>query len=304
MAISLKRAFKSFIYDRNQFWDSIVCNFLSFLPDKLYLSMRFRFNMGYWMNWKRPTTFSEKLQWLKVYNRRPEYTNLVDKYLVKEYVANKIGKEYVIPTYGVWENVDEINWDVLPKEFVLKTTHGGGSNDVVICKDKSNFDRKNAFKKLNESMNTDIYSNFREWPYKNVKKRIIAEELLHNSSNSDLPDYKFFCFNGQPVYCQVIAGRSEVMTVDFYNKDWEHQSFHEPKSTIFSPIKHDAPSQLKLMWDLATQLSQGHVFIRVDFYEVNNRVYFGELTFFPTSGFGGFEPVVWDDYFGSLINLN
>lgn len=306
MAPSLKRAFKYLIHNRAQFCDSIVCNFLKFLPDKLYLSLRFRCKMGYWMNWKKPVTFSEKLQWLKVYNRKSEYTTLVDKYLVKDHVAEIIGREYIIPTIGVWDSVDNIDWNTLPNKFVLKTTHGGGGTGVIICRDKDNLDIEEVKMKLSGSLKSDIFSILREWPYKDVRKRIIAEELLMSDDgiHSDLPDYKFFCFNGMPMYCQVISGRSDVMTVDFYNSMWEHQEFHEPKFTPFSQTRHERPNQFDSMWKLAELLAKDHPFIRVDFYEVNNKVYFGELTFYPTSGFGGFDPKCWDEYFGTLIKLN
>lgn len=304
MSVSIRRVIKYLFHDRAQFCDSFVRNCLKFLPDKIYLSLRFRFNMGYWMSWDKPTRFSEKMQWLKVYNRKPEYTTLVDKYAVKEYVGKLIGQEYIIPTIGVWEQVDDIEWDILPNSFVLKTTHGGGSCGVVICRDKKKFDILEAKAKLRESLHSDIYNILREWPYKNVRKRIIAEEfLIPGGLQYDLQDYKFFCFEGKPLYCQVIANRSQVMTVDFYNEKWEHQDFHEPKTTHFAKGSQDSPLQLKLMLDLATILSKNHKFLRVDFYEVNNKVYFGELTFYPTSGFGGFDPESWDEYFGSLINL-
>ena len=147
-------------------------------PDKLFLQVKFRLMMGRKLDLKNPVTFNEKLQWLKLYNRRPEYTMMVDKYAVKQYVAGKIGEQYIIPTIGVWDSVDEIDWDALPNQFVLKTTHGGGGGGVVICKDKSSFDRREAVAKLQESLDSDIYINFREWPYRNVHKRIIAEQYM------------------------------------------------------------------------------------------------------------------------------
>ena len=274
-----------------------------FPSDKLYLKIIFRLRMGYKLDLDNPKTFSEKLQWLKLFNRKPEYTQMVDKYEVKNYVANIIGEEYIIPTLGVWDRFEDIDFDKLPKQFVLKTTHDGGSYGIVICKDKDVFDYKAAKKTINRSLRRCSYKVMREWPYKNVKRRIIAEEFIE-TDNGELKDYKLFCFNGIPRYCQVIAGReTDITTIDWYDREWNHQHFHEPKDYPFSEKGHGRPSCLSEMWNLAAQLSQGQPFLRVDFYEINNTVKFGELTFFPTSGFGGFYPVEWDYIFGSWIEL-
>ena len=260
--------------------------------------------MGKKLNLKDPQTFSEKLQWLKLYNKRPEYTMMVDKYAVKKYVADIIGKEYVIPTFGVWDKPDDIDWDILPKRFVLKTTHGGGSNGVVICKDKSTFDKMAAVKKLKKNM---IQSDWRigmEWPYKDVPHRIIAEKLLDPAPDiKDLADYKFFCFNGEPKYCQVISGRNSTMCCDFFDKDWNHQFFHEPKIYPFANPIPQRPSCFEKMWEQARLLSVEKPFSRIDFYAIGTQVFFGEITFFPTSGMGGFEPEEWDKVFGKMISL-
>ena len=301
--VSLKRALRYIRYNRSQFCDSFVKNFLRFLPDKMYLSLRFRFQMGYWMNWKAPKTFSEKLQWLKVYDRKPEYTKFVDKYSVKDHVASIIGEEYIIPTLGIWDSLEDIDWSSLPEKFVLKTTHGGGSTGVVICKDKNSFDKRSAVTMLGQSMRSDIYKGLREWPYKDVNPRILAEEYIADEKMSDLPDYKIFTFNGEPKFCQVIAGRGHVMTVDFYDLEWNHQPFHEPRNTDFAPKAHARPVNFDKMLELAALLAKGTSFLRVDFYDVNGKVYFGELTFFPTSGFGGFDPIEWDAIFGSWIQI-
>ena len=164
------------------------------ISDKLFLKLKFRLVMGEKLDLNNPKTFTQKLQWLKLYNRKPEYTTMVDKYAVKEYVANIIGKEHIIPTLGVWNSANEIDWDALPNQFVLKTTHGGGGGGVVICKDKATFDRVATKEKLSKSLKSDIYWIFREWPYKNVTKQIIAEQYLSELSSTDLIDYKFFCF--------------------------------------------------------------------------------------------------------------
>ena len=283
---------------------SLKSRIFQMLPDWLYLKILFRHRMGYSLNLKKPTTFSEKLQWLKLYNRNPEYTRMVDKAAVKDYVASIIGSEYVIPTIGIWEKPEDIDWDNLPNQFVLKTTHGGGNSGVVICRDKSTFDRQKAIDKLNDSLKSDIYKLWREWPYKNVTKRILAEKYIApNSDTNDLPDYKFFCFNGEPKYCQVISGRDTKMCIDFFDHDWNHQSFHEPKDFSFADKELKKPKHFDQMWQTAAKLSKGKPFSRIDFYDVNDCIYFGEITFFPTSGMGGFDPKEWDYKFGEMLTL-
>lgn len=303
--VSIKKGINYLIHNKTQFWDSIVKNYLCFLPDKVYLSLRFRTQMGYWMNWNNPITFSEKIQWLKVYNRKPEYTTMVDKYAVKKYVADCIGEEYIIPTLCLWDRPDDIDFKILPNEFVLKTTHGGGSSGVVICKDKDSFDIQEAITTLRSSFNSEIYPSLREWPYKNVSKRIIAEKLLkpmYSLPSDDLSDYKFFCFNGEPKYCQVIRDRHSKETIDFYDMDWVHQEF-----VGLNPIAINGktpvvrPKQLNNMINICRELAKNIPFVRVDLYEVDDKVYFGELTFFPASGFGSFTPQEWQYRLGEML---
>ena len=304
---SLRRACSNLIYNRAQFLDSIVRNFGGFLPDKLYLSLRYRCKMGQWINWRRPTNFTEKLQWLKVYNRKPEYTVMVDKCAVKKYVAKIIGDKYIIPTIGVWDRPEDISWDTLPKQFVLKTTHGGGGGGVVVCKNKDTFDRKEAVKRLNESLRLDLYTSLREWPYKNVQRRVLAEEYIEPSQpdgSGDLPDYKFFCFNGVPLYCQVIRDRSGVETIDFYDMEWNHMPFVGLNPVAKNGVKPvSRPRHLYAMQEICEKLSKGIPFVRVDMYVVGDFEYFGELTFFPASGIGTFTPDEWQDKLGELIKL-
>lgn len=270
------------------------------IPDRLYLRMLFRAQMGYKLNLDNPQTFSERLQWLKLYNRKPEYTQMVDKYEAKKYVAGIIGEEYIIPTLGVWDSVDDIDFDALPNQFVLKTTHGGGNTGIVICRDKSTLDIPKAKAKLKKSLGKCIYRQFREWPYKNVKRRIIAETLIGDGL---MNDYKFFCFGGDVKLCQVISGRESTMSIDFFDKEWRHQPFHEPKEYPFSTHEITKPKLYDKMWDIADRLCKEHHFIRVDLYEISGRIYFGELTFFPTSGMGGFDPKEWDYTLGQWIKL-
>ncbi len=275
------------------------------LPDKIYLKWMFRLKMGKRLNLRNPQTFSEKLQWLKLYNRKPEYTQMVDKYAVKDYVAKRIGDEFIIPTLGVWDNAEDIDWDSLPDKFVLKTTHGGGSSGVVICRDKSAFDRENAIKRLRYSLeNDDIYRTLKEWPYKNVVKRVIAEKYIEpRPDTNDLPDYKFFCFNGEPKYCQVISGRGTNMCIDFFDHEWNHQPFHEPRKYPFADVEPKKPKCYENMWVLARKLAQDKAFSRIDFYEIGDDIYFGEITFYPTSGFGGFKPTDYDSILGQMLVL-
>jgi len=270
-------------------------------PDKLFLRIMFRHFLGYELNLDEPKTFSEKLQWLKLYDRNPEYTRMVDKYEAKKYVADIIGDEFIIPTLAVYYSTSEIDLDALPDRFVLKCTHDSGS--VAICKDKKTFKKSEAFAMLEKGLRRNFFWENREWPYKNVKPRIIAEAYLEDNDTPELRDYKFFCFNGEVKYCQVISGRSSSMCIDFFDHDWNHQPFHEPHIYPFAEVKVKRPRQLEKMWHAATSLSKDKPFSRIDFYEASDCVYFGEITFFPTSGFGGFDPEEWDLIFGKWLKL-
>lgn len=273
-----------------------------FLPDKIYLSIMFFIWTGKRLHLDDPKTFSEKLQWLKLYDRKPVYALMVDKFEVKKIVAEIIGKEYIIPTLGVWDSVPEIDWESLPDQFVIKCTHDSGS--VLICKNKATFDIEDAKRRLEIWIKRDYFRNGREWPYKNVPHRIIAEEYIQpDLITNDLPDYKFFCFNGKPKLCQVISGRSQKEVIDFFDSNWEHQPFHEPWYFSFAEAMPQRPVNFEKMWNLAEKLAVDKPFARIDFYDVNSRVYFGEITFFPTSGVGGFSPKEWDEVLGEWIQL-
>ena len=273
--------------------------------DVIYLKVRFFLIMGKSLNLKEPRTIAEKLQWLKLYNKRPEYTTQVDKYAVKEYVSNIIGNEYVIPTLGVWDNPDDIDWDVLPRRFVLKTTHGGGSNGVVICKDKKHFDRRSAVKLLKKNMLRSDWRIGMEWPYKDVTHRVIAEEFISTSSETNsLIDYKWYCFDGEPQYCQVIQGRNNQETIDFFDKEWKHQEFtglHPyAKNAVIMPAR---PTKLQQQIELAKALAENKPFSRIDLYEVDGKILFGEITFFPLSGMGSFSPDYYNFKLGQMLKL-
>lgn len=308
---SIKRGLNHLLHNRAQFCDSIVKNFLGFLPDKLYLSLRYRCQMGHWINWKNPKTFTEKLQWLKVYDYKPEYTKMVDKLVAKDYVASRIGEEYIIPTLGVWDKVEDIDWDSLPDQFVLKTTHGGGGCGVVVCSDKTHFDKAKAIEKLQTSMHSNAGKTYREKPYLNVPRKIIAEKFMaerrakENAKISDLPDYKFFCFNGEPHYCQVIRDRHTKETIDFYDMEWNHMPFVGLNPVAKNGVEPVAkPVHLEQIKEICRKLSKDIKFSRIDLYVIDDKEYFGEITFYPAAGLGEFTPTYWNERLGDLINLD
>ena len=292
----------NFIKHPSRLFLGIVKKTQSLYSDSVYLRLYYYFKMGKVLHLNHPRTFNEKLQWLKLYNRQPEYTMMVDKYAVKDYVSNIIGKEHIIPTIAVWEKPEDINWDTLPPQFVLKTTHGGGSLGVIICKDKESFDKDKAIKKLTTSMKSDLYREFREWPYKNVRKRIIAEPFM-TDGGKDLKDYKIHNFNGLPKFILLCRDRyaESGLTEDFYSTDWTHLEMKRPN--LKNPGGHDCPKELKEMLSYAKQLSQNIPFVRTDFYIINGKVYFGELTFFPAGGMSKFEPEKYDEILGSWLTL-
>lgn len=272
------------------------------LPDSLYLKIRYQRIMGKPLKLKTPQTFNEKLQWLKLYDRKPEYTMMVDKYAMKQYVADKIGAEYIIPAIGVWEHFDEIDFRRLPERFVLKCTHDSGG--VVVCRDRKSFDRFSAKEKLEGALASNFYWPGREWPYKGVKPRILAEPLIEDSSGGDLMDYKLYCFNGVPKIVLICSQRfgDTGLKEDFFDDRWNHMNckkVHHDNAAVLLPL----PEKRDLMFELAGVLSESIPFIRVDFYEVEGRVYVGELTFFPSSGFEDFEPDSWNYRLGSWITL-
>lgn len=273
-----------------------------FLNDQQYLSLKFRAAMGYWINWNKPETYNEKLQWLKVFYHNPLWTKLVDKYEVKEYISSIIGDKYIIPTLGVWDSFDEIDFDSLPDQFVLKCTHDSGG--LAICKNKKTFDFANASKKIEKSLKTNYYWRGREWPYKNVKPRIIAEKYMKDSASGELRDYKFFCFDGD-VKALFIASDRNVMgkevKFDFYDENFNHLDIvqrHPMSSKII-----EKPVTFEEMKTLASKLSQGLPEARCDFYEVDGKVYFGEITFFHHGGLAAFHPKEWDYRLGEWIKL-
>lgn len=276
-------------------------SFLKGMSDEKYLKMIFKDNMGYPLDLENPKTFNEKLQWLKLYDRKPIYTTMVDKYEAKKYVADVIGEEYIIPTLGVWDSFDDIDFDKLPEQFVLKCTHDSGG--LVICRDKSKLDMEHARKKIERCLKRSYYWPGREWPYKNVTPRIIAEAYMENEKIGELRDYKLFSFNGEVKVFKIDYDRFKNHRANYYTPDGELLRFGE----IVCPPDFDRNIKLPRMKDkmiaLAKELSVGHPFMRVDFYEIGDKIYFGELTLYPASGLGPFEPKEWDLKLGEWIKL-
>lgn len=298
----LKLFFHYLFNDRSTLAVALLQKLAFLFPDKLYLELMFRLKMKYPLNLKNPQTFNEKLQWLKLYDRKPEYTRMVDKYAVKEYVSGIIGREYVIPTLGVWDNFGQIDLSSLPEQFVLKTTHGGGGVGVVICKDKSHFDIADAKRKLNKSMSTDIYRILREWPYKNVRKRIIAEELIQNG-DKELFDYKIFCFNGKACFLKIDFNRFICQRTNYYDVTGKLLPFGDVDCPRMPEIEFNMPSNLPEMISIAEKLSAGIPVLRVDLYNTEGKIYFGELTFFHGSGFSRIYPEEYDLIIGKHIEI-
>lgn len=275
--------------------------YLNWFPDKLYLKIVYRARMGKKLNLKDPQTFSEKLQWLKLYDRKPVYTKMVDKIEVKKIVADVIGEEYIIPTLGVWDRFEDIDFDKLPDQFVLKCSHDSGG--LVIVRDKSTFDIEAARTKINYSLAKNYYWAGREWPYKDVKPRILAEQYMEDKATQELRDYKFFTFDGVPkaLFIATQRGSKEETKFDFFDADFKHLPFTNghPNADV-TPTKPETFEEMKV---LAAKLSQNIPQLRVDFYEVNGKAYFGELTFSHWSGMVSFEPEEWDKTFGDWVKL-
>lgn len=271
-------------------------------PDKAFQNMDYKLFNGKKINFKNPVTFNEKLQWMKYYYRKPEFTALVDKYEVRNYIKEKVGSDILVKNLGVFEKWEDIDFNSLPDKFVIKCTNDCGS--VIICKDKSTFDYKTAEKTIKIGLARKQFYLSREWPYKNVKPRIIIEEYLHNKDNSPLIDYKFFCFDGKPLIVDVLTGRNtaEGLHEDFFDMDWKHldvQKDRQPNS------KHEVvkPECFEEMIEIAKMVSPGFPFIRVDFVVAQNRPYFTELTFYNDGGRVPFNPESFDVWLGTFIKL-
>lgn len=273
----------------NYILDGIVYKCGSWLPDKSYIQLRYRFNMGRWINWSAPTLYQEKLQWLKVYNREDRFTKMVDKITAKEFAASVIGDRYIIPTLGVWNSFDEIDFDQLPNQFVLKTNNGGGGGGVVVCTDKVKFNKQKAKMILNKALKLSIYEKYREWPYKNIIPKIFAEVYMSDDSEFNkggLSDYKFTCFNGKADNVMVCCDRQSGNTkFYFFNEAWNLLPLNKRGKETDPNFQLPKPDCMDEMFEIASKLSENIPFLRVDLYCINNRPYFGETTFYPASGF-------------------
>lgn len=272
--------------------------------DEIYLKILYKTLMNRKLDLDCPKTFNEKLQWLKINNKKPIYTTMVDKYEAKNYVSSLIGDEYIIPTFGVWNSFSEIDFSKLPEKFVLKCTHDSGG--LVIVENKANLDYKKAEKKISHCLKRNYYINTREWPYKNVKPRIIAEKYLEEMDSvcDDVLDFKVHCFNGIPKFILVCSSRFKEsgLKEDFFDLDWNHIAVQRAKHHNATTVI-EKPKSLNKMLEISKKLSENEPFLRVDFYEINNKLFFGELTFFPSSGLTGFDPEKYDKIFGDMLAL-
>ena len=279
----------------NAYWESMA----RLMSDEAYLKFIYKQRFHRELDLQNPQSFNEKLNWLKLYDRNPLYTQLADKYRVKQIVADKIGTKYVVPNYGVWKRFDDIDFESLPNQFVLKAT--GDSSGVIICKDKSTFDKRKAKKRLNHSMHTNYFYRTREWPYKNIKPQIIADMLLDEGTGHELRDYKFWCFNGEPKV-MYFTNKGAHITENFYDMDFNpvldiDHGFPRVQPEFEKPICFDE------MKNLASKLSQGIPFVRVDFFFVGGKVYFGEFTFYDWAGLFPFKNYEMDLRIGESLVL-
>ncbi len=272
------------------------------LSDKKFLDLCFDYYLGKKINWDNPQTYNEKLQWLKIYDRQDRYTKMVDKYEAKNYVKNIIGQEYIIPTIGIYDKFEDINFDKLPQQFVMKCTHDSGG--LVICKDKNKLNLKETKKKINKCLKVNYFNCWKEWPYKNVKPRIIIEKYMSNSDSEGINDYKFFCFNGKVKLLFIATDRvreNEETKFDFYDENFNHLPIKNGHpNAIIPPSK---PINFEKMKKLAEILSTDIPHLRVDFYEINGKIYFGELTFSHWAGMVPFEPEEYDLILGNWIDI-
>lgn len=270
--------------------------------DELFLKIKFWSRTGYRLNLKNPQTFNEKLQWLKLYNRKDEYTQMVDKIEVKRYIANMIGEEYIIPTLAIYNSPDEINFDLLPNQFVIKCSHDSGG--LIICQDKSKLDRLNAIQKLEQGLHRNYFCYNREWPYLNVKPRLLAEQFMQQEDGSGLIDYKVLCFNGKAKLIEVHIGRgTDHHTQDYYDRTWNKTSISQSIYGLCSNITIPKPICYDEMLDKSELISKDIPQCRVDWYIVNNHLYFGEITFYDGSGMDPYDRLEDDLLLGSWINL-
>lgn len=276
--------------------------YFKFLSDKIFIKLKYKLMTNKKLDLKEPHTYNEKLQWLKLYDRKDEYTLMVDKYEAKKYVANKIGNQYIIPTIGVYNNFEEIDFNLLPSQFVIKCTHDSGG--LVICKDKSKININETKKIIKKSLRRNYYYTGREWPYKNVKPRIIVEKYMEDKNSNTMKDYKFFCFNGEPKIMYLSEGLENHATarMSFFDMNFKITTCKRTdyKLLDYTPQK---PVNFEKMKEFAKILSKDIPHVRLDFYEINGKLYFGELTFSTCSGYVSFEDEEWNYKLGSYIDI-
>lgn len=278
--------------------EQLGSNFWKRVSDEAYLKFEYRTYLGKKLNLNSPETFNEKIQWLKLYDRNPLYHQLVDKYLVRDYITNQIGAQYLVPLLGFWDSAETVNFDQLPQQFVLKPTHASGN--VYICKDKAKMDEEEIRERMRHWLQREYFWRHREWPYKNVKPRIIAEEMIQDN----IINYKFYCFNGEPKFVLLAQGFKNytIRRNCFYDLDF-HRAPFQRKDTPPLTKKVEKPENYNEMLEIATILSKDMRFVRVDLYGVNGKTYFSELTFYPCAGNEPFEPEAYDKILGDMLQL-
>lgn len=298
----LKKLIKFIVNEEYRFLVLAERGRTAYMSSEDFLKKLYEIKMGKALNLDNPTNYTEKLQWLKLFDHKPEYTTMVDKCAAKEYVANKIGHQYIIPTLGIWDDPEKIDFSILPDKFVIKCNHNSGLG-MYICHDKSMMDISKVKKNLKRGMAQNYYLTGREWPYKNVKPLIIAESYMEDSHYKELRDYKFFTFDGVPKVLYITQGRGKgkETVADFFDMEFNHLPFAIDHN--MANIPPQKPECFEEMKRLATILSEGMPQLRVDFYEVDGRIYFGEMTFFHCSGFERFHPEEWDKTFGEWLVL-
>ena len=294
--------FCKFIFDKDFRWLYLGRKeFFNNMSDEEFLRKKYKCQLHKDLNLENPQYFNEKMQWLKLYNRKPEYVQMVDKVAVKDYVASRIGNEHIIPTIAVYDKYEDIDFDKLPDKFVIKCTHDSAS--TFVCSNKRNFDFAAAKKRINERLKTHYFMLGREWPYKFVEPKIIIEQFMVDESGTELKDYKFFCFNGKVKCFSVDFNRFTNHRANYYTPDFELMTLGKKLCPPDPGQKLERPDHLDEMIKIAEQLSEGIPFLRVDLYNINGQIYFGELTFYPASGFSPFLTDEWDKELGSWITL-
>ena len=277
--------------------------FYRWLSDEEYIRRYWKAHFGRKLDLENPVTLFEKLQWLKLYYRKPEFIDMVDKYTAKEIVAEKLGREHITPTIGVWDSPGEIDLSGLPEQFVLKPTHDSGG--LVVCRDRKNFDWKAAKKKLAASMKHNYYWHGREWPYKHVRPRIIAEPLIEELGKPDSLEYKITCLNGKAVFVTICSGIAHDDDDKRTNDHFDRGFNRLPWKVIYKPAKvpPKKPEQWEELFRFGEALAEGIPYLRVDTYIIGGKILFGEMTFFTWSGFRRFEPEEWDEKLGRMLKL-